>query len=699
MKISLNGLKKLHLSPERNAVKAAPEGWVELKVSHCAICRSDAKMWSEGHRDLHLPRVPGHEIVALKENVRYVIWPGIACGECSFCKEGNENLCDDMEIIGFHRDGGFSDVITVPFSCLIPVPEELSSPVATFAEPAGCIVNAFRKIDLAKDDRLLIYGAGTVGILTAMLALQYGARPTIIEKNETKIRKALVFSEKGSFDIVKTTEDSRFNCILNACSDPTAFMAGIPKTAKGARIVFFSGLDKNEQIESNLLNLVHYKELSINGSYGLTKIDMINGLALIGRIHASLESLIESTISPAEVEILLPSILAGERYKYIIDFSEETKARVKNLLHHRDSTPLEQSACVQSGITDNCSIAKPSEDLRAEAQEKIDNKTKPLGALGILEELAVKMSLIQNSLNPEISSKSLFVFAADHGIAEEGVSAFPQEVTRQMVQNFLNGGAAINALSRHNNINLSIIDIGVKGPITVNSNHDLIHKRIAEGTRNFALERAMTKAEALRAIEAGAEVFRSQYESGKIDILGLGEMGIANTTTATAIISTITGVSPAECTGRGTGIDDQGLDHKIKVLEKALTFHNPDKDNALDILSCVGGFEIAGMAGAALAAAEKGCAIVLDGLISTAAGLIAFTLDPDVIHYFIAGHKSVEVGHEAALNHMGLTAVLDLNMRLGEGTGAALTIDITAAACRIMREMASFDEAGVAGKE
>jgi nicotinate-nucleotide--dimethylbenzimidazole phosphoribosyltransferase len=304
--------------------------------------------------------------------------------------------------------------------------------------------------------------------------------------------------------------------------------------------------------------------------------------------------------------------------------------------------------------------------------------------------------LIQNNLSPKLSNKSLFVFAADHGIAEEGVSAFPQDVTRQMVNNFLNQGAAINVLCNYHRIRLSIIDAGVKGkPI---QNDALINMRIAEGTKNFALQRAMTLEQAQQSINVGIEVFKSQQAKEAIDIIGLGEMGIANTSSATAIISAITGKTVKECTWRGTGIDDQGLKHKIEVIEKALNYHLPDRNDGLEILSKVGGFEIGAMAGVALSAAAEKCVIVLDGLISTAAGLLAYTINPDIADYFIAGHKSVEKGHNFALEHMGLTPLLDLNMRLGEGTGAALTIDLSDAACHIMREMASFDDAGVSNK-
>ncbi len=345
----------------------------------------------------------------------------------------------------------------------------------------------------------------------------------------------------------------------------------------------------------------------------------------------------------------------------------------------------------------NIEITKPSENIKAKAQQKIDLKTKPLGALGKLETIAVQMCCIQNKLNPTIKEKAFFVFAADHGIADEGVSAFPQEVTQQMVQNFLDEGAAINVLCRHNKVDLSIIDIGIKGQ--KNRNPNLMDKRVADGTKNFALEAAMPLRQAEQALQVGADVFREAKKKRKdIDIIGLGEMGIANTTTASAIISAITGKSVRECTGKGSGIDDKGLQRKIEVIEKALDFHKPDAKDAMDILTKIGGLEIAGMAGAALSAAAEGCAVVLDGLISTAAGLIAHAINPNVAAYFISGHQSVEQGHVYALEHLGINPMLDLDMRLGEGTGAALTINLVEASCKIMNEMASLKEAGISGK-
>ncbi|OHD58837.1 MAG: nicotinate-nucleotide--dimethylbenzimidazole phosphoribosyltransferase [Spirochaetes bacterium GWF1_41_5] len=339
-----------------------------------------------------------------------------------------------------------------------------------------------------------------------------------------------------------------------------------------------------------------------------------------------------------------------------------------------------------------------SEHLSADAQKKIDGKTKPRGSLGRLEDCAVRLCRIQNTLSPQIQNKALFVFAADHGIAGEGVSAYPPEVTPQMVLNFLSGGAAINVLCRQQNIDIKIIDAGVNFDffsLPEEKLSGLINKKIRPGTGNFLKEPAMTMAEAEKCLAAGAAVVKEYLEKNRADVIGLGDMGIGNTASSSAIISAVTGISPAEVTGRGTGIDDQHLKQKADIIAKALIKHKPDARNAFDILSKVGGFEIGAIAGAALFAASKNIPVVLDGIISTAGGLIAGLLNPSCRDYFFSGHQSVEKGQKAALAFMNLEPLLDLNLRLGEGTGAALAMHLLDASCRIMSEMASFEEAGV----
>jgi len=341
-------------------------------------------------------------------------------------------------------------------------------------------------------------------------------------------------------------------------------------------------------------------------------------------------------------------------------------------------------------------IRPVDQGLRAAAKRRMDTKTKPLGSLGALEELAVRMALIQGRLDPSVSSKASFVFAADHGVAEEGVSAFPAAVTPQMVLNFLGGGAAINVLCRHYGIEMRVVDMGVDFDFPPGG--ALLHKKVRRGTRNFLKEDALTRAEAVSALEGGIAVFEEAFAHKPIDLVGLGDMGIGNTASATAIIAAATGKPVGPLTGRGTGVDDAGLSKKIRVIENALTLRRPAGNDGLDILSKVGGLEIAGIAGCALAAARLGRAVMLDGIISTAAGLVAYLLQPAVKDYLFIGHRSVERGQEAACEILGLAPIVDLGMRLGEGTGAAVAMDLVEAACRIMDEMASFESAGVSEK-
>ncbi len=693
MKLELTGIKQISLNTEPSVKQN--NGWLEADVQYCAICRTDAKLWTEGHRDLVLPRVPGHEMVVSVNGTNYAVWPGTCCGECKYCKSGDENLCEDMEIIGFHHDGGFASKISVPESSLVELPKGLSLVHTCFAEPAGCAMNAFKKLTLKGNERILIIGGGTVGLLTAAMAKVLGAKPVVIEKNETKIKKAAEFQKLTNIPILKDTNESKFDCVLNACADPLALMSGITRLAKAGRFVHFSGLSKNENLETNLLNLIHYKEFIISGAYGHTKQDLENGLHILRKLSVELDLLIEDIIKPEQAIDCLQDVIDGKVYKYIIDFTgaENTAKTVTKTVKVEKKITSFHEISARIGVGD---IKPLSEELFAKAQEKIDNKTKPLGALGTLERLSVQLSLIQNSLTPAIKRKALIVFAADHGIAEEGVSAFPQEVTGQMVENFVKQGAAINVLCKHNNIDLVIVDVGVKSDLILHP--DIINERVANGTQNFALQPAMTEEQVYAALKVGVDTFNKMYSKEPIDILGLGEMGIANTSSATAIISVVTKESVDSCAGRGTGVDNQALEHKVKVIKKALAFHKPTSHNAIEILQKVGGFEIAAIAGAALAAAAKGCAVVLDGLISTSAGLAAYLINAEAGKYFIAGHKSVEQGHIYALKHMGLEPVLDLGMRLGEGTGAALTINLVEASAKIMCDMATFESAGVSKK-
>lgn len=332
-----------------------------------------------------------------------------------------------------------------------------------------------------------------------------------------------------------------------------------------------------------------------------------------------------------------------------------------------------------------------------QAEDRQNNLTKPAGSLGRLEEISIQLAGMKADPFPTVSRKAVIVMAADHGVAKEGVSAFPAEVTKQMVHNFLGGGAAINVLARQAGAAVTIVDIGVAADFDPFL-PGLLQRKVARGTRNMAAGFAMTRADAENALACGMEVLDILAEKG-MDLVATGDMGIGNTTPSSAIAAVLTGLPVAQVTGCGAGLDEAGLQKKIKIIEKAIDVNRPDTHDALDVLAKVGGLEIAGLAGVMIAAAARRVPIVVDGFISTAAALIAFGLVPDVRNYLIASHNSVEIGHSAMNKHLGLTPLLDMNLRLGEGTGAVLAFHLIEASCRILREMATFAEAGVSGKE
>ncbi len=342
------------------------------------------------------------------------------------------------------------------------------------------------------------------------------------------------------------------------------------------------------------------------------------------------------------------------------------------------------------------SINELDYQLMEETQNRLDNLTKPQGSLGRLEELAKLIVGITGRENPELKNKIIFTLAGDHGVTEEGVSAYPKEVTTQMVYNFLSGGAGINVLARHVGARVVVADFGVAEDLKPHPK--LVIKKINYGTKNMAKGPAMSRPEAIKAIEAGMEIFEDEAKLG-IDIIGTGEMGIANTTAASAIAACFTKKPVEDVTGRGAGIDDKGLKNKIEVIKEALKVNKPDSGDAIDVLSKVGGFEIGGLTGIILSAAAKRIPVVIDGFISGAAALVAYHIEPKVKEYMIAGHCSVEIGHRIILEHIGLEPILDLNLRLGEGTGAALGINIVEAAVKILTEMATFKSAKVSEKK
>jgi len=329
------------------------------------------------------------------------------------------------------------------------------------------------------------------------------------------------------------------------------------------------------------------------------------------------------------------------------------------------------------------------------AQQHLDMLTKPLGSLGRLEEFARRLVAITENKRPGLDKKVIFTFAGDHGIVDEGVSAYPREVTPQMVLNFLRGGAGINVLARHAGSEVIVVDIGVDFDFGVLEG--LVNKKVMRGTRNFAKGPAMTRGEALKCVESGIELAVSYAKKG-YKLIGTGDMGIGNTTPSSAVAAVITGAAVADVTGRGTGISDEALVTKISVIEKAIRLNNPDAKDGIDVLAKVGGTEIGGIAGVVLGAAASRIPIVIDGLISTAGALIACTIEPAVKDYIFAAHNSVEKGHRVMLSAMGLRPILDLDLRLGEGTGAALATLMIEAGLKIYNEMATFEEAGVSEK-
>ncbi|MBN2406403.1 MAG: nicotinate-nucleotide--dimethylbenzimidazole phosphoribosyltransferase [Elusimicrobia bacterium] len=341
-------------------------------------------------------------------------------------------------------------------------------------------------------------------------------------------------------------------------------------------------------------------------------------------------------------------------------------------------------------------ISPVSAGMEKEVQRRLDNLTKPRGSLGRLEEVAKKYCLIKNTAEPVLEKKVIFTLAADHGVAEEGVSVFPQEVTGEMVHNFINGGAGINVLAAHAGARVVVADMGVKADLNIDS-ACFRDRKIARGTRNIARGPAMTAAEAEKAVLSGIELVEDELPGG-IDIMGTGDMGIANTTSSSAITAAVISLDAEAVCGRGTGIDDKSLARKVDIVRKAVSVNRPDASDGVDVLAKLGGYEIGGLAGVMLAGAANSIPVVIDGFISGAAALVACRIEPKVADYLIAGHCSVETGHRKILDFLGLRPLLDLDLRLGEGTGAALGIMIVEAGVRIMRKMATFEDAGVSGE-
>jgi len=344
---------------------------------------------------------------------------------------------------------------------------------------------------------------------------------------------------------------------------------------------------------------------------------------------------------------------------------------------------------------------QPVEDLWIQkARERTAQLVMPTRALGRLHEISERLCGIQKTLKPSVNRKAILIMAGDHGVADEGVSAYPQEVTGAMIRTFLRGGAGINAISRHVGAQVWVVDMGIIAeldPESIDGGNRLMLRKIAPGTANLSKGPAMTVTDAEKSILTGFQLATDLFDKG-IELLGTGDMGIANTTPSAAIGSVITGIDPKDMVGRGTGVDDKGYSIKLETVKKGIRINQPSALDALDVLAKVGGYEIGGIAGCILAAAFHRRPVVIDGFISTAGALIAYSLCPQIRDYMFCGHCSEEAGHRNMLKYMGVEPILDLGMRLGEGTGGALSMSIMEGAVRVFTEVLTFDEAGVAGK-
>ncbi len=337
-------------------------------------------------------------------------------------------------------------------------------------------------------------------------------------------------------------------------------------------------------------------------------------------------------------------------------------------------------------------IRPVSSEWRMKAQERLDSLTKPKGSLGRLEELAARVVAVREEERPSLEKREVFVFVGDHGVVSDGVSAYPQEVTALMVNNFLSGGAAINVLARSVGAEVSVIDVGMKERLA--GAEGLIDRNVRRGTGNIAVERAMELTEARSALEAGIEMASRAHAEG-MAMVATGEMGIGNTTPSAALLSVLLPADIKAVTGKGTGLDDEGVRHKIQVIEKAVSVNKPASNDPLGALAALGGLEIAGICGLCLGGAAHRMLVVVDGFISTAGALVAMRLNPAVTDYLFFAHQSPESGHRVFFEKEGIRPILDLGMRLGEGTGAALAMQVIDNSLKIYNEMATFEDVGI----
>lgn len=320
----LTGRRRLVLDHAPAEQEPLP-GFADLRVLYCGVCRTDAKMWNEGHRDLALPRVPGHEVVAADEAGQpFAVWPGRSCGRCPHCRGGRANLCTAMEILGFHRDGGFAQWVRVPESVLVPVPHGTPPLLAALAEPAGCALHALEMLRIQADERVLICGGGTMGLLAALACLESGARPTVVEKSEHKIAHTAGFLKHTGIECCPAPPENAFDAALTACPDPDAFRLATERLAKGGRLSLFSGMTKDASIAAEVLNLIHYKEVQVYGAYGLCREDLATALDLIHSRPRAFELLLEGVVPLYRVPDLLDDVLSGGPLKYVVDMSNGT---------------------------------------------------------------------------------------------------------------------------------------------------------------------------------------------------------------------------------------------------------------------------------------------------------------------------------------------------------------------------------------
>ncbi len=359
-------------------------------------------------------------------------------------------------------------------------------------------------------------------------------------------------------------------------------------------------------------------------------------------------------------------------------------------------SPFEEESKLPNWICEVKEILPLEPGWRLIARQRLKEQTRPEGSLGLLESFIERLVAIQKKERPEIERKRILIFAADHGVSEEGVSLYPREVTKAMVRNFLNGGATINALARYIQAEVCILDVGVDADFEADPR--LLSAKARGGTRNMTREPAMSLEELDRALNAGWDVVRKAKEED-VQILALGEMGIGNTTAASAVVAALTEQDPESVTGRGTGLDEAGLLHKIEVIKRALQLHEGFLKDPLRVLQCVGGYEIAAMTGAVLAAARFQIPAVIDGWIVSAAALAASRLNARVLDYLFFAHQSAERGHRLLLKMLEVEPILNLSMRLGEASGAALALSILEAGIRIYNEVSTFAEAGVANRQ